>query len=62
MGRQVDPLGHIILIPRQPIYALSPYINAEGLAEKQQIPIDKNVYTDKPVLRGHLWDNEIVAL
>jgi hypothetical protein len=32
------------------------------LAEKQQIPIEKNVYTDKPVLRGHLWDNEKVAL
>jgi hypothetical protein len=24
MGRHVAPLGHIILIPRQPVFALSP--------------------------------------
>jgi len=24
-GRHVAPLGHIILIPRQPVFALSPY-------------------------------------
>jgi len=33
----VDPIGHIILIPGQPVFA---YIsNAVCLAEKQQIPI-----------------------
>ena len=36
-GRHVAPLGHIILIPSQPVFALSPY--AACLAEKQQIPI-----------------------
>jgi hypothetical protein len=38
----VAPLGHIILIPSQPGFALSLYIyiiNATCLAEKQQIPI-----------------------
>ena len=25
MGRRVAPLGHIILIPREPVFALSPY-------------------------------------
>jgi len=33
----VAPLGHIILIPSQPVFALSLY--ATCLAEKQQIPI-----------------------
>jgi hypothetical protein len=36
-GRRVAPLGHIILIPSQSVFALSPY--AACLAEKQQIPI-----------------------
>ena len=35
-GRHVAPLEHIILIPSQPVFAL---LNAECLAEKQQIPI-----------------------
>ena len=39
-GRHVAPLGHIILIPCQPVFALSPYnLNAACLAEKQQIQI-----------------------
>ena len=33
-GRHVAPLRHIILIPSQPVFALSPY--AACLAEKQQ--------------------------
>jgi len=36
-GRHVAPLGHIILIPRQPVFALSPYVVC--LAEKQEILI-----------------------
>jgi hypothetical protein len=36
-GRHVAPLGHIILIPIQSVFAPSP--NATCLAEKQQIPI-----------------------
>ena len=35
--RHVAPLGHIILILIQPVFALS--LNAACLAEKQQIPI-----------------------
>ena len=35
VDRHVAPLGHIIPIPRQPVFLL----NAECLAEKQQIPI-----------------------
>jgi len=35
--RHVAPLGHIILIPNQPVFALSP--DAACLAEKQHIPI-----------------------
>jgi hypothetical protein len=37
-GRHVAPLGHIILIPSQPIFALF-LLNAACLAEKQQIQI-----------------------
>ena len=33
--RHVTPLGHIILIPNQPVFVL----NVVCLAEKQQIPI-----------------------
>jgi len=33
MGRHVTPLGHIILIPSQPL------VNVECLVDKQQIPI-----------------------
>ena len=36
-GRHVAPLGHIILIPNQPVFAF--LLNAACLAEKQQIPI-----------------------
>ena len=36
--RHVAPLGHIILITNQPVFALNPY-NAACLAEKKQIPI-----------------------
>jgi hypothetical protein len=36
--RHVAPLGHIILIPNQPVFALE-LLNATCLAEKQQIPI-----------------------
>jgi hypothetical protein len=35
VGRHVPPLGHIILFPSQPVFAL----NAACLAQKQQIPI-----------------------
>ena len=35
--KHVAPIGHIILIPSQPAFALSP--NAACLAKKQQIPI-----------------------
>ena len=35
-GRHVAPLGHIILITSQPVFALSPLMMR---AEKQQIPI-----------------------
>ena len=34
-GRHIAPLGHIILITNQPVFALSPVC----LAEKQHIPI-----------------------
>jgi len=37
-GRHVAPLGHIILIPSQPL------LNAVCLAEKQQIPIDRRCF------------------
>jgi hypothetical protein len=37
MDRHVAPLGHIIPIPSQPVFALCP--NTACLAEKQQIPI-----------------------
>ena len=37
-GRHVDPLGHIILIRSQPVFALSLH-NVACLAKKQQIPI-----------------------
>ena len=33
-GRHIAPLGHIILIPSQPVFAFTPC-----LVEKQQIPI-----------------------
>ena len=36
--RHVSPLGHIILIPSQPFFALL-LLNVACLAEKQQIPI-----------------------
>jgi hypothetical protein len=36
-GRHVAPLGHIILIPSQPVFAL--FLNDACLAEKQQIQI-----------------------
>jgi hypothetical protein len=36
-GRHVAPLGHIILIPSEPVFAL--LLNAACLAEKQQLPI-----------------------
>jgi hypothetical protein len=36
-GRQVAPLGHIILIPSQPLLLF--LLNTACLAEKQQIPI-----------------------
>ena len=36
-GRHVAPLGHIILIPSQPVFAL--LLNVACLAEKQQIQI-----------------------
>jgi hypothetical protein len=36
-GRHVTRLGHIILIPSQPVFDL--FLNAACLAEKQQIPI-----------------------
>jgi len=35
-SRHVAPIGHIILIPSQPVFALSPLMLR---AEKQQIPI-----------------------
>ena len=35
--RHVAPLGHIILIPSQPVFAF--LLNAACLAEKQHIPI-----------------------
>jgi len=38
VGRHVAPLRHIIQIPSQPAFALSPYINDMCLAEKPQIP------------------------
>ena len=39
-GRHVAPLGHIILIPSQPVFAFSPYnLNAACLVEKQYIQI-----------------------
>jgi len=44
-GRHVAPLGHIILIPIQPVFALSPY-NAACLAKKQQIPILYSFFTN----------------
>jgi hypothetical protein len=38
--RHVGSLGHIILIPSHPVFALSPYIiNTACLAEKQQVLI-----------------------
>ena len=37
VGRHVAPLGHIILIPSQPVLPF--LLNAACLAEKQQIPI-----------------------
>ena len=37
-GRHAAPLGHIILIPSQPIFALF-LLNAAWLAEKQHLPI-----------------------
>jgi len=36
-GRHVAPLGHIILIPSQPVFAH--FLNAVCSAEKQQIPM-----------------------
>jgi hypothetical protein len=36
--RHVAPIGHIILIPSQQVFALSP-LNTACLEEKQQIPI-----------------------
>ena len=36
-GRHVAPLGHIILIPNQPLFAF--LLNTACLAEKQEIPI-----------------------
>ena len=36
--RHVAPMGHIILIPSQPVFSLSPF-SAAFLMEKQQIPI-----------------------
>jgi hypothetical protein len=40
MGSHVASLGHIIMIPNQPVFAFFPCIlNAACLAEKQQIPI-----------------------
>ena len=40
LGRYVAPLGHIILIPSQPVnLSLLFLLNAAFLAEKQQIPI-----------------------
>ena len=38
-GRHVDPLGHIILIPSQPIFVLFLLLRAVYFAEKQLIPI-----------------------
>ena len=38
VGRRVTLLGHIILIPSQPVFSLF-LLNAACLAEKQQIPI-----------------------
>jgi hypothetical protein len=37
VGRHVSPLGHIIPIPSQPVFAL--FLNTVCLAEKQQVPI-----------------------
>ena len=42
MVRHVAPLEHIILIPSQPIFDLTPYISCAWLVEKQQTPI---IYT-----------------
>ena len=41
-GRHVDPLGHIILIRSQPVFALSlhnAYVACLANSKKQQIPI-----------------------
>ena len=37
-GKYVTALGHIILIPNQPVFDLTP-CNAAFFGEKQQIPI-----------------------
>ena len=38
-GRHVDPLGHIILIPSEPVFAFfSLMLRTYSLAKKQQIP------------------------
>jgi hypothetical protein len=37
MDRPVDPVGHIIPIPNQPVFAIS--LNAAYTAENQQITI-----------------------